>query len=605
MGALSHLAPLFGALLPPNTSDLEAPDRARLLDLTFARHRFGISIMPVVAAPLVWFFAQTHDATLLILWATFFLIFAGCMRAFQARYARDASAMDASDLVRLWEPRVERIALVHGFGLSMAVVLTAGHASYEFGLLLYVAIASITAANATHQNASLSIFLRFFVSGWMSCTVLSIWAFPQHWEYVLSLCVLFGLAIYRDALSAHRFFVEHVRLQAHSQLLISDLVLARRSAELALQEKDLFLTTASHDLRQPLHAMSMLVAAMAHRNSDTSMTPLLADLRDGMHSMNQMFNALLDLSRLESGTLPTRASRVDVNALLRGIGTLFREQAHQRGLGLRVHVPRVAAIVYVDPMLLRQAVSNLVHNALRYTPKGGILLGMRRRGAYWFIEVWDTGVGIAAQDSAHIFSPYYRNQDAWRIDSAGHGLGLAVAARCARMLPAELDFQSRPGKGSRFWLRLAAQSGPEEPPSLWVQDSAQCRAPLQRLSGTCLVLDDDPQVIAAWKVLLQAWGVTARFAMDGLEAMQHIDSGFVPDAIFCDQRLRSGESGLRILRALLERCPTASGAMVSGELQSVDLVEAESEGYLVLRKPLDVDQLHAVLLTWSHQNSIS
>lgn len=599
MGALSHLTPLFGALLPPNTSDLAAPDRARLLDLTFARHRFGISIMPVVAAPLVWFFAQTHDATLLALWATFFLIFAMSMRAFQARYARDARVMDASDLIRLWEPRVEWIALVHGFGLSMAVVLTAGHATYEFGLLLYVAIASITAANATHQNASLSIFLRFFVSGWVSCSMLSIWAFPQHWEYILPLCVLFGIANYRDALSAHRFFVEHVRLQAHSQLLISDLVMARQSAELALQEKDLFLTTASHDLRQPMHAISMLVAAMAHRNSDPSMTPLLADLRHGMQSMNQMFNALLDLSRLESGTLPTRASSVDLKALLIGLGTLFREQAHQRGLGLRVHVPRVAATVYADPMLLRQAISNLVHNALRYTPKGGVLLGLRRRGAYWSIEVWDTGVGIAAQDSAHIFSPYYRNQDAWRVDSAGHGLGLAVAARCARMLPAELDFQSRPGKGSRFWLRLAAQNRTEVHSSLKPQVSSPSNAPLQRLSGTCLVLDDDPQVIAAWTALLQAWDVDARFAMDGHEAMQHLDSGFVPDAIFCDQRLRSGESGLHILRALLERCPAASGAMVSGELQSADLIEAESEGYLVLRKPLDVEQLHAVLLTWS------
>ncbi|MDP1567913.1 MAG: hybrid sensor histidine kinase/response regulator, partial [Polaromonas sp.] len=384
-----------------------------------------------------------------------------------------------------------------------------------------------------------------------------------------------------------------------SELLAEQFRAAKEQAEVALQEKNLFLTTASHDLRQPIHAMSMLVEAIALRNQQAAVAPLLADLKHCMASMNQMFNALLDLSRLEAGVLAQRVTPVALHTLVRDTVTLFREQALQRGLALRMHVPQGEAIVWADHALLRQALVNLVHNALRYTPRGGILIGLRRREASWQIEVWDTGIGIAAQDGQQIFSPYYRNQHAWRIDGAGHGLGLAVVARCARLMEATLGFQSRLGQGSRFWLRMPAH----QPAAAQVQApgaaSTAMVAPMTPLGGHCLVLDDDPQVIGAWKALLEGWGVEARYAENAEQAMQHLDKGFMPEAIFCDQRLRSGESGFDVLRALLARCPGASGAMVSGEINSPELQEAQDEGYLVLRKPLDPAQLRVILATWA------
>ncbi len=592
-------APWFASLRAPDTSDLSATSLAPLMNLTFERHRFGISVMPAVGVPLAWFFSRTHDATGLALWTGFFVILALGMQLAHRRHAQDTQTLDAGQMVRKWLPRIELMGLLHGGGWSAAVVLTAGQASYEFELLLYVSIAAITAANATHQNASLSVFLRFFCSGWLTCTVLSVWAFPAHWHYVIPLALLFALAIYRDALAAHRFFVDQVRLEEHSQQLIAQLKVAREDAEAALQEKNLFLSTASHDLRQPIHAMSMLVEAIAQRNRDAGLTPLLADLRNGMGSMNLMFTSLLDLSKLEAGIVTQRAAPVRLHRLVQDTVIMFREQASQRGLTLRLHARRhEEAIVWADPALLRQALVNLVHNALRYTERGGILIGWRQRGAHWQIEVWDTGVGIAAEDGPQIFSPYFRNEHAWRLDSAGHGLGLAVVARCAKLMDAPLGFQSRLGKGSRFWLRLPARAHTEHEEQRgngWVEPPAPL---LRHLSGRCLVLDDDPQVLAAWKVLLEGWGVTGRYATNAMEALQHLDAGFMPEAVFCDQRLRSGESGFDILRALLHRCPQAGGAMVSGEFHSPELQEAEREGYLVLRKPLDPAELHAILSLW-------
>ena len=591
---------LHRSLRPADTSGLSASGRAYLLDLTFARHCFAISIAPVVSIPLLWFAWQEQNATPLLLWIGFFLCFGLVLRSVWRRYAADIQSMEAAELVRRWQPRIEQLALLHGAGLTMVVVLIGPQASYEFKLLVYISIAAITAANATYQNASLGIFLRFFLTGWVACTALSVWVFPLHWQYMLPLGIFFGASIYRDAMAANRFFVEQVQLEARSQQLITQLQEARQHAEVALQEKNLFLSTASHDLRQPMHAMSMLVEAIAQRNRDTAVAPLLADLKTGMGSMNMMFNSLLDLSKLESGAIPQRASRVMLTALISDIVTLFREQARARGLTLRMRVPASDAAAWADPALLRQALVNLVHNALRYTEKGGLLIGVRKRHTAWQIEVWDTGVGIAEDDGMQIFSPYFRSQHAWRLNSAGHGLGLAVVARCARLMDAPLDFKSRLGRGSCFWLHLPIHQLQDHKDLSADASASYPTPPLQRLSGCCLVLDDDPQVLAAWKALLDGWGVTVRYATDSVQMMQQLEGDFKPDAIFCDQRLRSGESGFEILKALLNRFPQACGAMVSGEFHSAELQAAENEGYLVLRKPLEPAQLHAVLSTWLH-----
>jgi len=584
----------FGPMRPVDTHDLSAAGKVHMLDMTFARHRLGISIMPFVAVPLVWFLSELQEATWLAAWAVFFFLFALVMLVVGQRFARDLKTLDAEVVLSKWQHRIEHIALLHGAGLSASVVLTAGHAPYEFELLLFAALASIAAANATHQNATMSVFLRFFFTGWVTCTLLSVWAFPSHWPYVLPLCLLFSLGVYRDALITHRFFVEQVRLEERSRQLIEQLRAARQGAELALQEKNLFLSTASHDLRQPIHAMSLLVEAIAQRNLDPSLKPLLTDLKTGMDSMNFMFTSLLDLTRLENGIVEQRAAPVALHGLLRGTAILFKEQAKQRGLSLRIYLPRQEAHVWADPSLLRQALVNLVHNALRYTERGGILIGLRERDAHWQLEVWDTGVGIADEDGPQIFSPYFRNEHAWRLDSAGHGLGLAVVTRCARLMDATLGFQSRLGQGSRFWLRLPVHAATVHRP----MPEGGPLTLLPQLPGRCLVLDDDPQVLAAWKALLEGWGVTGRYATTAREALQHLDAGFAPNAVFCDQRLRSGESGFEVLKTVLGRCPWAGGAMVSGEFSSLDLQDAEREGYLVLHKPLDPVVLHTLLSTW-------
>jgi signal transduction histidine kinase len=179
---------------------------------------------------------------------------------------------------------------------------------------------------------------------------------------------------------------------------------ARQRAEQALRDKNQFLTTASHDLRQPVHAMGFLIEAIIHKNSNDALMPQLLDLQQSVRSVQLMFNSLLDLSKIESGNMMTTTTHVDIGALLDSVITLFREEAKSRGLKLRTWRPGRRIYVMGDPLLVRQSLINLIQNALRYTPRGGVLVAIRPRGEACLLEVWDTGVGIADDEKNKIFS---------------------------------------------------------------------------------------------------------------------------------------------------------------------------------------------------------
>jgi CheY-like chemotaxis protein len=348
-----------------------------------------------------------------------------------------------------------------------------------------------------------------------------------------------------------------------------------------------------------VHAMGMLVETIHLRNKDDAMKPLLTDLKTSVRLVNQMFNSLLDLSRIESGVAATRFVDIDLHLMLKELAAVFREDTAGRFLRLVVHLPKSPARVLADPILLRQSLSNLLHNAMRYTQTGGILLAVRARAGFWQIEIWDTGLGVTDSEKEQIFSPFYRSENAWTIDSAGHGLGLSVVARCADLMGATYGMTSRLGRGSRFWLRLPAAPSPIElVPTLHQAWPFEMSAMPQTLHGYCLILEDEPIAGAAWKTLLETWGVQSHLATKASEAFDVVNAGYIPQVILCDQRLRSGESGFEVLCALLELCPDAHGAMISGEFNSPELLRAESEGYLVLRKPLEAAQLHALLSQW-------
>ncbi|NTV94358.1 MAG: hybrid sensor histidine kinase/response regulator [Thiobacillus sp.] len=565
-------------------ADISPAGRVGLLDVAFARINYGFGAMVVVSLPFIaWYIHLDQNPLGLVLWAAWYFVGLLVVRWLYRRYQRERTEGLPEVIWRRWLPVVQGIALVYGTSMAVPPLLTASHATFAFQLIYMATVAAIVAGNSVHSSPVLSVFRCFLLTGWGGVTMLVPFSFPDHWHYVLPLALLHTLTMLRHSAISHRFFLNNIVLQ--------------EQAEKALYDKNLFLTTASHDLRQPVHAMGFLVESISRSNRDPALDGPLRDLRESVHSATQMFNALLDLSRIEGGRVQIKTEAVDLAGAIANVATIFREEARSRGLALRVHLPANGAVAVADGTLLRQSLGNLLHNALRYTRQGGILLAVRRRGGGWRCEVWDTGIGIATRDGADIFSPFFRNEHAWDVDSAGHGLGLAVVARCSAMMGARYGFLSREGKGSCFWIRLDAAKAVEPHAIAGLAASTGSQA-VPHWSGACLVVDDDPLVRSAWQTLMQSWGLQVACVESGGQALHLLESGFKPDAVFCDQRLRSGESGFELLCDLLERLPDASGAMISGELDSPELAEAEEQGYLVLRKPVEPTELQAVLGNW-------
>ncbi|WP_199637036.1 hybrid sensor histidine kinase/response regulator [Serratia sp. PAMC26656] len=569
----------------------------RLLDNTFMRLVFSFTAVSFVGIPFaIWLYLLGKELTPIIAWIGIYFLCALAIRLWHRRYRHDTQKNNTSTVISRWLPRINNVAFVHGLGISSLYLIAPGKNSFDFFLLLNISIAAIVAANATHLTPVISTFTRFFFASWGVLNLGIIWRLDDVMPIVLMLNLLYGFAIYRHALTSHAFFIQQALLEEKSSRLAEQFRQAKEEAEQALLDKNQFLTTASHDLRQPVHAMGFLIEAIIHKNRDTTLIPQLLDLQQSVRSVHLMFNSLLDLSKIESGNVSTATTHVDIGTLLDSVITLFREEANSRALSLRTWRPKRRVCVMGDQLLIRQSLINLIQNALRYTQEGGVLIAIRPRGEECLIEVWDTGVGIADEEKGKIFSPYYRPELAWKIDSAGHGLGLAVVARCAKLMKVKYGMRSIEGKGSRFWMRFALYAGEEHPPE---SVNSYANTGYESLSGTCLVVDDDPLVTSAWESLMSTWGITVRCAASAEEAFAIIDEGFAPFAVLCDQRLRSGESGFDILKALFERLPDTSGAMVSGEFNSPVLQEAEQEGYLVLRKPLEPAKLHALLSQWA------
>ena len=246
-------------------AQLSAEGRARLLRMTFRSVRYSISTIPGLWVPLVLFAMYRGDTAWPLLWTAVYLGLTALVWWLWRRLVQDEARLTPADLLAKWRPPLDRLALLHGLGGGSAVLLTLALPSYEFAVLLHMVLVGITAACVTHQTALLGVFLRFLLASWGLILLHVARSFPEQCPYWLVLGLLFVLGLYRHAVAAHRFVFEQLRLEEHSQELSRHLGAAKEAAEAALQDRNRFVSTASHDLRQPVHAMGMLVAASQAR----------------------------------------------------------------------------------------------------------------------------------------------------------------------------------------------------------------------------------------------------------------------------------------------------------------------------------------------------
>jgi signal transduction histidine kinase len=403
----------------------------------------------------------------------------------------------------------------------------------------------------------------------------------------------------RDLQQGLNQMAEHLQqgrdeLERRVTLATAELRMKKEEAETATRAKSRFLAAASHDLRQPIHALGMFVARLAQLPHDRETRHLIGNLEASVRAMQDLLDALLDISRLDADAVRVQLQPVPLAPLFEQLRGALMPVATDKGLRLRVRDSSLW--VQSDPTLLHRILLNLVSNALRYTGRGGVLVGCRRSrgGSHVWIEVWDTGVGIPAEHQQDIFREFYQIGNPERDRSKGLGLGLNIVDRTARLLGHELKLCSVPGNGTRFQLELPLSPAGDLQALMAAAEQPQQVDDVRGLR--ILVIEDDRQSAQALRGLLDSWGCVVA-VVEGLQgALTVVAGGFVPDLVLSDFRLRAGESGMQTLHNLRTRLERPLPAcLMSGDTDPELIQSCRDAGLPLLHKPVRPAKLRTLI----------
>jgi len=373
---------------------------------------------------------------------------------------------------------------------------------------------------------------------------------------------------------------------------------AKEEAERANLAKSKFLAAASHDLRQPVQALMFFTSALSLKIKDTPGASMLDDLQQSLEGLNLLLESLLDVSRLDAGVVAPHVENFALAPLLERIANEYTLAAHGKGIGLTV-MP-CHAFTRSDPTLLGRILGNLVANAVRYTPKGRILVGVRPAGANLRIEVWDSGIGIPADRTEEIFQEFTQLGNPERDRSQGLGLGLAIVRRLARLLDHPLVLRSVPGRGSMFSVEIP------QAPAQMVQPPRPAAALESGGRRLVMIIDDEAPVLKGLGMILEEWGYEVLAAGSEEEAIELLEARRrQPHAILADYRLRDGRTGAEAVRHIRALFNTPIPCIIiTGDTAPERLREAEASGFSILHKPVQPPHLHSLLTqslsSWIH-----
>ena len=413
-------------------------------------------------------------------------------------------------------------------------------------------------------------------------------------------CVMVAVYYLLTALHARnlaRAARDSIELRFDNERLVTQLraqtdraVQALATAEQANQDKSRFLAAASHDLRQPLHAMGLFLDTLARSPLTAQQASVLGHARTASGAASEMLTTLLDYSRLEAGVVQAHDAPFAVQPLLSALEQEFGPQADAAALVYRTRETTAAALA--DKALVDLVMRNFISNALRYTRTGGLLIACRARGGRLALEVWDTGCGIAPEHQQEVFKEFHQLGNPERDRRKGLGLGLAIVQRLAQAMHTQVEVRSRLGRGSVFRLWLTPWRG-----ALVDEAVASAHDGASLVGRRVLVVDDDEPVRLGMQSLLASWGCHCVCAESAADALARLHQMPQPDVVVTDFRLRHEETGRQVLdtlRAHLQRSVPA--IIMTGDTSPQRLRDAQSTGALLLHKPVSAAQLREALV---------
>lgn len=559
------------------------------------------SVITLVLSAVVAFVMREHGP---IIWSWFaFQIALKLAEMIEVRWFYDPAKVEAAPQKMLHRLYVTQS--LHAAGWASVMAIAGQNVSAPELVFVVMALGGVLSGGVTTYGALPkvhAVYIGAFICVSLVTAVFLIVTIPDQPAIYLMpvLGMIYCVGTYMNTRVSGEVYYTHISLSLANAELAEGLArqvdlaeAARREAEAANRAKSTFLASASHDLRQPIHATGLFLALLRKTRLTSDQQAMAGNAADALNASSQMLDALLDFSRVEAGVVVPQPKTFAFDDLVRQLETEMGPLADEKQIVFRVH--ETGLRVHADQALVRIILLNLMSNAIRYTASGGVLVGGRRRGDRLVAEVWDTGIGIAPDKLELIFEEFAQIGNPERDRIKGLGLGLAIARRMARLMGSDIEVMSMPGRGSVFRFAVPVTSAAALPSSPEKTASLSDDVPARR--ARVIVLDDDSAIRQGLHALLAQAGYDVATA-ETVE--QAVASATVrePDMLICDYRLRSGRDGTEAVRLVREQSGRRIPAlMITGDTHPDRIAAAEREDMHILYKPVDADRILDTLTT--------
>jgi len=462
--------------------------------------------------------------------------------------------------------------------------------STEYLLLVSTIFAGMVAVSSASGSMYLPAFLSFSMPLIIPLAITHIMSGNDSLVLTGILILMFLTVNFFLSVRGNRHYRELIGSRFENLELMERLAEEKSIAERAVVAKSRFLAAASHDLRQPLHAMGLFLSALRKREDQPKQLRIIDDMSKSAEALNGLFNSLLDVSRLDAEIIEFNPTHVEAQELFDRLRIQFIQQADKKHLELLIQ--ECDSVVYTDVILLERVLRNLVSNAVQYTEVGSISMACERlNDGIVRIVLTDSGIGIPADARDDVFSEYYQLNNPERDRGKGLGLGLAIVRRLCELMDLGLGMNSEEGKGTTFTIDVP------------VGDPAQIRklekptAPVEAFGRRVLVIDDEHQVLQSMRHMLEGWGCEVMLAESARDALKIIAlSDEIPDVVFSDYRLPDDNNGIDAVAAIRESLEIDIPAViVTGDISPERLKEVARTGLQVMHKPVGPDDMLRLL----------